>query len=50
MITQHSEEYRDALQIDENSKILFLGTEGDTDAVVYEKMVGKSSAEVLKKA
>ena len=50
MITQHSEEYRKALQIDENSKILFLGTEGDTDAVVYEKMVGKSSAEVLKKA
>ena len=50
MITQHSDEYRKALNIDENSKILFLGTEGDTDAVVYEKMVGKSSAEVLAKA
>lgn len=50
MIVQHSPEYRKALQINENSKILFLGTEGDTDAVVYEKMVGKSSAEVLKKA
>jgi len=50
MIIQHSEEYRKALEIDENSKILFLGTEGDTDAVVYEKMVGKSSTEVLAKA
>jgi diaminopropionate ammonia-lyase len=50
MITQDSTEYREALEIDENSKILFLGTEGDTDAVVYEKMVGKSSAEVLAKA
>ena len=48
MITQFDEQYRKALKIDENSKILFLGTEGDTDAVVYEKMVGKSSREVLK--
>lgn len=50
MIIQHDEAYKKALEIDENSKILFLGTEGDTDALVYEKMVGKSSAEVLKKA
>ncbi|MCP4971201.1 MAG: diaminopropionate ammonia-lyase [Arcobacter sp.] len=49
MITQFSEEYRKILEIDENSKILFLGTEGDTDALVYEEMVGKSSSEVLKK-
>jgi diaminopropionate ammonia-lyase len=49
MIIQHSDEYRRALKIDENSKILFFGTEGDTDAVVYEKMVGRSSSEVLKK-
>ncbi|PHR71823.1 MAG: diaminopropionate ammonia-lyase [Arcobacter sp.] len=50
MIIQHNESYRKALEIDENSKILFLGTEGDTDSLVYEKMVGKSSADVLKKA
>ncbi len=49
-IIQHSKRYRDVLNIDEKSKILFLGTEGDTDSVVYEKMVGKSSIEVLKKA
>jgi len=50
LIVQNSDEYRKALEIDENSKILFLGTEGDTDALVYEQMVGKSSAEVLAKA
>ncbi len=49
-IIQHSKRYREALNIDSNSKILFLGTEGDTDSVVYEKMVGKTSSEVLKKA
>lgn len=50
MITQFDEEYRKALNIDENSKILFLGTEGDTDAQIYTDLVGKSSEEVLKKA
>lgn len=50
MITQFDENYRKALQIDENSRILFLGTEGDTDESVYEKMVGKTSSEVLSKA
>jgi len=48
MITQFSDEYRKALNIDENSKILFLGTEGDTDAQIYTELVGKSSEEVLK--
>lgn len=50
MITQFDEEYRKSLQIDENSKILFLGTEGDTDAQIYTDLVGRSSEEVLKKA
>ena len=49
MITQFDEEYRKALNIDKNSKILFLGTEGDTDAQIYTDLVGKSSEEVLKK-
>ena len=44
---QHSKEYKKALEINENSKILFFGTEGDTDATIYEKMVGKSSDEIL---
>ncbi|MGK0255642.1 MAG: diaminopropionate ammonia-lyase, partial [Arcobacteraceae bacterium] len=50
MIVQNSEEYRKNLLLDENSRILFFGTEGDTDELVYEQMVGKSSSEVLKKA
>ena len=37
------------LMINENSKILFFGTEGDTDEEMYEQLVGKSSEEVLKK-
>ncbi len=49
MITQFDENYKKALDIDENSRILFFGTEGDTDADIYKKMVGKSSDEVLKK-
>ena len=50
MITQFDEEYRKALNIDENSRILFLGTEGDTDAQIYTNLVGKSSEQVLQKA
>ena len=47
LILQHNEKYKKALEIDKNSKILFFGTEGDTDTTIYEKMVGKSSEEVL---
>ncbi|MGA1938795.1 MULTISPECIES: diaminopropionate ammonia-lyase [unclassified Arcobacter] len=50
MITQFDEEYRKILQLDENSKVLFLGTEGDTDEQIYTELVGKSSQEVLSKA
>jgi len=39
---------REKLGIDKNSKILFYGTEGDTDEVVYEQLVGLSSQQVLK--
>jgi diaminopropionate ammonia-lyase len=49
MITQFDESYRKALSIDENSRILFLGTEGDTDEKIYEELVGKSSQQVLQK-
>ncbi len=49
-IIQHSQRYREMVGLDENSKVLFLGTEGDTDAKIYEDMVGKTSREVLKKA
>lgn len=47
LIVANDEEYKKTLQIDENSKILFFGTEGDTDEVAYKTLVGKSSQEVL---
>ena len=35
------------LMINENSKVLFFGTEGDTDEEMYEQLVGRSSEQVL---
>ena len=40
-------EKRSLLQIDENSIILFFGSEGDTDKEVYKSIIGKSSEELL---
>jgi diaminopropionate ammonia-lyase len=33
---------RTALALDESSRVLLFGTEGATDAEVYERLVGKS--------
>ncbi|WP_260466912.1 hypothetical protein [Alcaligenes faecalis] len=33
--------------IDENSQILFFASEGDTDAELYQRIVGMSAKEVL---
>jgi diaminopropionate ammonia-lyase len=35
------------LMINENSKVLFFGTEGDTDEEMYEQLVGRTSEQVL---
>ena len=48
LIVQHSTKYKKALKIDKNAKILFFGTEGDTDKVAYRNFVGYTSTEVLK--
>lgn len=37
---------RDALGLDENSRVLFFGTEGDTDPELYQEIVGKTADEV----
>lgn len=37
----------DLLQLDQHSKVLILGSEGDTDADIYQQVVGKSAAQVL---
>lgn len=38
---------RAALQLDATSRILLIGTEGDTDAAIYHEAVGMTAAEVL---
>ena len=35
-----------ALGLDASSRVLVFGTEGDTDAALYEELVGMSAAEV----
>ena len=40
-------DWRQALGIDENSQILFFASEGDTDAELYQRIVGMSAKEVL---
>ncbi len=40
------QEARAALGLDAHSRVLVFGTEGDTDAALYEELVGMSAAEV----
>ena len=37
------------LGLDESSRVLLIGTEGATDPVIYEQIVGRSAAEVVSK-
>jgi diaminopropionate ammonia-lyase len=47
LIACNDVELKSKLMINENSKILLFGTEGDTDEEMYEQLVGKSSEQVL---
>ena len=47
LIASNDSKLKEKLSINENSKILFFGTEGDTDETMYEELVGRSSSEVL---
>lgn len=38
---------RQTLGLDANSRVLLLGSEGDTDPVIYKQVVGRDAAEVL---
>lgn len=44
--TASSPSQRAALRIDKDSRILVFGTEGDTDPELYQKLVGKTAAQV----
>ena len=48
LIASHDSSLKETLKLDNNSRILVFGTEGDTDEKMYEKMVGRSATEVLK--
>lgn len=41
---------RQALRLDQHARVLVFGTEGATDRGMYEQIVGKSPADVLKEA
>jgi diaminopropionate ammonia-lyase len=47
LIACNDSDLKSKLMINENSKILFFGTEGDTDEEMYEQLVGRSSEQVL---
>ena len=47
LIACNDSDLKSKLMINENSKVLFFGTEGDTDEEMYEQLVGKSSEQVL---
>jgi diaminopropionate ammonia-lyase len=40
-------EIRETLALDHNARVLLLGSEGDTDPVIYRALVGRSAEEVL---
>ena len=48
LISSHDSSLKETLKLDNNSRILVFGTEGDTDEKMYEKMVGRSATAVLK--
>ncbi len=47
LAAQEQPALRQALALDEHSRVLLLGSEGDTDPVIYRQVVGRSAAEVL---
>jgi diaminopropionate ammonia-lyase len=38
---------RTQLKLDADSRVLLIGSEGDTDPVIYRQVVGKTASEVL---
>ena len=40
------EPIRDILRLDEGSRVLLIGSEGDTDPAIYREVVGRTADEV----
>ena len=47
LIAANDDTLKSKLMLNENSRILFFGTEGDTDETMYKHLVGRSSEEVM---
>ncbi|MCL4747081.1 MAG: diaminopropionate ammonia-lyase [Burkholderiaceae bacterium] len=47
LATRDSAQLRAALQLDAASRVLLLGSEGDTDPQIYRDIVGRSAQEIL---
>jgi diaminopropionate ammonia-lyase len=47
LIVCNDDNLKSKLMLNENSRILFFGTEGDTDEKMYGQLVGRSSEEVM---
>lgn len=47
LIIHQDKNIREKIKIDKNSKLLFFGTEGDTDELMYKNLVGKTAKEIL---
>jgi len=48
LIATNDDTLKSKLMLNENSRILFFGTEGDTDEAMYKQLVGRSSEEVMR--
>ena len=46
IIARGDAELADKLGLDENSRVLIIGTEGDTDPEVYRQLVGRDAADI----
>lgn len=47
LAARHAPQVWRVLGLDQDSRVLLLGSEGDTDAQLYEKIVGKTARDVL---
>lgn len=47
LATRESPDLRELLQIDSRSRVLLLGSEGNTDPEIYQRIAGRSAEEVL---
>ena len=47
LAAQQHPDVRNALGLDEHSRVLLIGSEGDTDPAIYREVVGRTAAEVL---